>query len=286
MKNGIPILDRCWSVTRFDAEFGRALEDLGFAVVVNHGIPSQLIKSAYLAAKELFALPLEVKQKFETPENGRQTGYASLGVEHAKDQTQGDYKEFWHVMRPGGRHPEKFPREVSEFKEASLALFAELEICSGRLLRSIGRHLELPDGTFDEMTRDGDSVLRVLHYPDSKGETTALRSAPHEDINLLTLLVPDTNPGLQVKHPDGTWLPVVNPPGAIVVNGADMLQLYTSGRIRSATHRVVNPEQKDGGRYSMPFFTHPRPEVVLAGDPPLTAGEYLQERLREIGVIN
>jgi isopenicillin N synthase-like dioxygenase len=283
---GIPVLDRCWSVTRFDDEFGRALESCGFAVVVNHGIIKELITSAYRAAVQLFALPLEVKQKCETPENGRQTGYTSLGVEHAKDQTVGDLKEFWHVMRPGCRHPEKFPPEASEFKGALLALFGALEICSGQLLRSIGRHLEFPAGTFDEMTRSGDSVLRILHYPDVEGETTALRAAPHEDINLLTLLVPDTNQGLEVLGPDGAWIPVSCPPSGIVVNGADMLQLYTGGRIRSATHRVVNPEKKDGGRYSMPFFTHPRPEILLTTNPPFTAGEYLQQRLREIGVIN
>ncbi|MFA5936004.1 MAG: 2-oxoglutarate and iron-dependent oxygenase domain-containing protein [Patescibacteria group bacterium] len=280
MAQNVPVIDLNDSSSRVDQRFGEALEQHGFAIILNHGVSAHHVGEAYRAVAKVFDLPLHVKQAYETPDNGRLTGYTSPEVERAKDATRGDVKEFWHVMRPGNQLADNlFPKEVPEFQRAMLELFAAMEQLSTTMLGSVGRYLGKPTHHFEGMTANGNSVLRVLHYPEIDGPTTALRAAPHEDINLLTLLVAGTQPGLEILDRDGSWLAVQTPPDAIIANAADMMQMHTFGRIRSATHRVVNPPAKDGGRYSMPFFTHPRADVPL-----VTAGDYLNLRLRENGV--
>lgn len=281
MSQSIAVIDVRDMQANTDRVFGTALETHGFAIIVNHGVPQELIADAYRVAAQVFALPLKAKRAYETPKNGRQTGYSSFGVEHAKDHVHGDLKEFWHVMRPGNGLAENlFPTEVAEFERVSLRLFSALEQLSILLLGSIGRFLEKPTRHFESMIANGNSVLRFLHYPEIDGSVQGVRSAPHEDINLLTLLVAGTKPGLELMDRDGSWIEVDAPPGAIIANAADMLQLHTFNRLRSATHRVVNPLRNDGGRYSMPFFTHPRSDVPL-----VVAKDYLFHRLREIGVM-
>lgn len=261
--------------------FGEALKRFGFVIVTNHGVPKETLDAAYALARKTFALPEDVKQRYETPNNGRDTGYASFRVEHAKDDPRGDLKEFWHVRMNVPPERLQWPAEVPEFGSVSSALFSALDGVAANLLGLLDRHLGEPDGTFAGMVRGGNTLLRLLHYPPIVGSPDGMRSAPHEDINFITLLVAATASGLEVKARDGTWIPVDNPPDAIIVNSGDMLQAYTAGRIPSTTHRVVNG---DGGeRYSIPFFVHPRSEVMLT--PALTAGEYLRQRLIEIGIL-
>jgi isopenicillin N synthase-like dioxygenase len=280
---------------------GRGLEAFGFVAVTHHGVSAALLERAYGLARQTFALPEATKRRYETPEDGRQRGYTSFGVEHAKDHGQPDLKEFWHVgrdlpadhplARSGEVPPNRFPTEVPSFRPTFLELFGALEDFANRLLDGVGDYLELPEGTFRTMVRDGNSVLRFIHYPDQDGAVPpgAVRAAQHEDINLLTVLPASTRPGLELLTRDGAWMPVQTPPDVMICDTGDMMQRLTVGRLPSTTHRVVNPEGSDGGRLSMPFFLHPHPACELVpfydgGEPAITARDFLHRRLVEIGM--
>lgn len=285
---------------RFVQTLGEGLERLGFVAVTGHGISPTLLDHAYSLARQTFALPESVKRGYETPHNGRQRGYTSLGVERAKDSSLPDLKEFWHVGRDLGEdHPlhrsgdvprNSPPRELPAFRPVFNELFVAIEDFANRLLDGVGEFLELPDGTFRELVRDGNSVLRLIHYPDTGVAQLpgAVRAAQHEDINLLTVLPASTRPGLELLTRDGDWVPVQTPPDVMICDTGDMMALLTQGRLPATTHRVVNPEVSDGGRLSMPFFLHPRPSAVLrpfgTQEPGITAREFLHERLVAIGV--
>jgi isopenicillin N synthase-like dioxygenase len=272
---------------------GEGLAELGFVAVIGHGIPAPLLDRAYATARQVFALPEAVKRAHETPWDGRQRGYTSFGVEHAKDTLSPDLKEFWHVGRDlGADHPlhrshaippNRFPPEVPEFGVVYQDLFTRVERFANTLLEGVETWLGYPDGTFRELIRDGNSVLRVIHYPDvGDAPPGAVRAAAHEDINLLTVLPVSTRPGLELMTRSGEWMPVFTPPNVMVCDTGDMMALLTEGRLPATTHRVVNPPERDGGRLSMPFFLHPRPDAELR--PGLRADDFLRDRLRAIGV--
>ena len=285
----------------FTQAIGSGLEATGFVAITHHGIDTDLLATAYATSAQVFGLPEGTKKQYETPEDGRQRGYTSFGVEHAKDSDKPDLKEFWHVGRSlssdhelsaEGLVPKNlFPAEVPAFGETMSKLFAAQESFANSLLDAIGDYLDLPKGTFAELIEDGNSVLRVINYPDPDGtaEPGAVRAAAHEDINLITVLPSSTRPGLQILTRDGEWLPVQTPPDVMIVDTGDMMQLLTAGRLPATTHRVVNPDQSDGGRLSMPFFLHPHPKKMLipfveGGEPPISVHDFFFNRLKEIGV--
>lgn len=289
---------------QFVLTLGQALETVGFLALENHGIEAQLIRSAYASAADFFTLPEAIKQRYERPEIHQQRGFTRFGQEHAKDSDAADLKEFWHV----GREEEltnPWPQEVPEFKQAMSALYQQLEMCAAHLLTACALYLDLSEGFFNDEAAQGKSILRVLHYPPLSKTSPAksLRAAPHEDINLITLLCESTGPGLELLQADGSWLAIASLPGQIIVDTGDMLQALTNGVFKSTTHRVVNPADAStvslnkGRRFSLPFFMHPRPEFDLtplanciertgghAKFPSQTAGQYLQQRLQEIGL--
>lgn len=285
---------------RFVEALGAGLEAFGFVAVEGHGIPTELLERAYSNARNVFTLPDAVKKHYETPEDGRQRGYTSFGVEHAKDQPVPDLKEFWHVGRSlAPDHPlhlshavppNIFPREVEGFDVTFQDLFGRMEGFANTLLIALGQYLGYPDGYFSDLIRDGNSVLRVIHYPDTANAPMvpgAVRAAAHEDINLVTVLPVSTRPGLELMNRQGQWMAVHTPPNVMVCDTGDMMSLLTGGRMPATTHRVVNPEGPgDGGRLSMPFFLHPRPDAILSrsGNKEVRADEYLHQRLKEIGV--
>lgn len=290
-------------------ELGRSFGEYGFAVVRDHGIPQDLIDRAEAASKAFFALPDEVKRAYRIEGNGGARGYTPFGTEKAKDAEVFDLKEFWHVGRdlPEGHPlraymaPNIWPAEIAGFRETMTALFGAFETAGGRVLEAIALHLGRPRDFFADSVADGNSVMRLLHYP-PLGEGApegAIRAAGHEDINTITLLLGAEEAGLELLAKDGQWHAVDVPAGALVINVGDMLQRQTNGRLRSTTHRVVNPrgEAAKRGRYSMPFFLHfrpdfliePLPECIEEGaanppPPPITAHDYLMQRLREINL--
>jgi isopenicillin N synthase-like dioxygenase len=286
-------------------ELGDSFEEYGFAVVRNHGIPKDLIARAEELQRALFALPAEAKMPYRVAGGGGARGYTPFGIETAKDAAVHDLKEFWHVGRslPAGHPlsdtmaPNVWPAELPGFRETMEQIYSAFETAGERILRAIALHLDLPEGHFVDTVEDGNSVMRLLHYPPLPADATpgAVRAAAHEDINTITLLLGAEEAGLELLTRGGEWLPVDPPPGALVVNIGDMLDRLTNSRLRSTTHRVVNPsgEAAQRSRYSMPFFLHFRPDFLIeplescvaAGEtpaPPITAHEFLQQRLREI----
>lgn len=284
----------------FSAELMRGLKRYGFFVLKDHGIPAELLDRAYGLAEDLFALPDAVKRPYAKGLRG----YTPFGVEHAKDSGRPDLKEFWqigHDPEPGevaeAFPPNVWPDELPEVEPAFEALFDGLNRTGMILLEALEPELGLPHGWFEPKVRRGTSILRVLHYPPVADDLNAegcVRSAAHEDINFITVMVGARGAGLELLDRDGTWMAVQAEPGTLIVDSGDMLQRLTNGVIPATTHRVVNPTGPNVSRYSMPFFLHPTLETSLKpldsclGDgpkwPETTAGAYLDERLREIGL--
>ena len=292
----------------FAEEIGNSFVDYGFAIVRDHGIAQDLIDDAEAKAKAFFALPEETKRKYLIDGSGGARGYTPFGIETAKGASAHDLKEFFHVGRdlPEG-HPFRghmgdnvWPEEVPGFKETFQRLYAAFDSAGVKILRAVARFLNIDEDYFTDTVRDGNSVMRLLHYPPvDKPTGNHIRAGAHEDINTITLLLGAEEAGLQLQTKDGRWLDVSPKPGELVINIGDMLQRLTNGKLRSTSHRVINPapDRASKARYSMPFFLHFRsdfliealPGTVPAGEqpkwPPITADDYLQERLREIKLV-
>jgi len=291
----------------FVAELGKAFHEIGFVGVIHHGIPKQLIDDFYKASKEFFALPPAVKKKYEIEGLAGQRGYTSFGKEHAKHSQVADLKEFFQIgqeVNDGEMPPEHYPPNVTveekpDFLKLGRQLYEAFEKSGAELLRAIALHLDLGEHYFDPHIHNGNSILRAIFYPPINQEpASAIRAEQHEDINLITLLVGASAGGLQVLTKDNEWLEVVPEQDEIVINVGDMLQRLTNNYLKSTTHRVVNPPREEwhNPRLSIPFFLHPRSDMDLTclsscvsveqplAYAPITAGEYLNERLREIGL--
>lgn len=291
----------------FVAAFGDALRDLGFVAVEGHGIPQADFDASYAVFRRFFALPEDEKRRFERPEQARQRGYTSFGVEHAKDHPAPDLKEFFHVGRELPRdhpHHARLPRNVwpddvlPELRPAAMHLFDALDEVALLLLEALSTYLGESPQTLPDLARGGNSVQRIIHYPVCEGfdQPGAMRAAQHEDINLMTLLPPADESGLEILTRAGEWLPIAAVPGQIIVDTGDMMKRITNDRIPATTHRVVNPRGEARPRYSMPFFVHPRIDATLSvlpsqlapGEqpkyPPIASEAFLLRRLEEIGV--
>ena len=295
---------------QFSDDIGKAFNETGFVTITNHGLSKQLIDQLYEQVKALFALPEDVKMKYEIPGLAGQRGYTGKGKETAKGFTVPDLKEFWQIgqtITGDDINIDDFPEniqvtELPDFNSITREVYQKLEAAGTILLRSIAVYLGLPEDYFDDKVHNGNSILRTLHYfpisdPDAL-PADAVRAGAHEDINLITLLIGASADGLEVLTRDGDWFPVKAHGEDVVVNVGDMLQRFTNNKLKSTTHRVVNPPREEMGRsrYSVPFFLHPKsdmslaslPSCIDAGHPKLysdmTAGEYLDERLREIGL--
>ena len=293
--------------SRFVKDLGDAYTSIGFAAISNHGISRELIDRLYEQIRLFFDLPYEIKKKYEG-DNAGQRGFTSFGKEHAKDSDKGDLKEFWHFgqeLEKDDPLNEEYPRnifcdELPEFNKAGLEAYRAFEEAGKKILSALALYLDLPEHYFDKWVDRGNSILRPIYYPPITREPEgAVRAGAHEDINLITLLVGASAEGLEVLRRDGVWIKARPAPGQIMVNVGDMLQRLTNNRLRSTTHRVVNPPRElwNTPRYSVPFFLHPRSAMPLNCIPScideqhprqyadISAGEYLIERLREIGLM-
>jgi isopenicillin N synthase-like dioxygenase len=282
---------------------GRSLEQYGFFAVRQHGIDVDLLRRAYDVAARFFELPEHVKQRHERPSIGRQRGYTGFGIEHAKNNEVADLKEFYQVGRfldadhplivSGGMPTNQHPAQPEDFGRTFDTLFTAMDDLGRVLLSAISEHLGLAPDTFASAVHDGNSVLRVIHYPPVAADAPreAIRAAAHEDINLLTILPASTQPGLELQdRATGDWRAVVTPPDVMICDTGDIMALFTNGRLPATTHRVVNPPGSGNvSRFSMPYFMHPRPDWLirpLDGDAaPITAGHFLRQRLIENGVL-
>ncbi|MCB0475700.1 MAG: isopenicillin N synthase family oxygenase [Flavobacteriaceae bacterium] len=293
---------------KFVNEIGKAYEDIGFVALKGHFLSDELVEKLYTQVRAFFALPLEVKRKYEIEGIGGQRGYTSFGKESAKGRKEGDLKEFWHF----GQYVENDPaleaeyppnvlvEELPEFNKAGKEAYKMLEKTGIYVLRALAIYLGLDEFYFDDYIKNGNSILRPIHYPPITEEPkNAVRAAAHGDINLITLLMGAQGKGLQVQNHKGEWLDAIAEPDELVINVGDMLSRHSNNRLKSTIHQVVNPPRELWGssRYSIPFFMHPVSEMPLnclancidEQHPKLyddiTAGEFLHERLVELGLI-
>lgn len=298
------------SKKKFVAALGDAYHNIGFVAIRNHFLTKEMQDRLYSAIKKYFALRDDVKKKYERLDLAGQRGYTAKGKEHAKGRNTGDLKEFYHVgqelssneLLEEGYPSNIWPAEIPEFKTAAVDVYQALEKTGKEILRAIAIYLGLPENYFDEKIKNGNSILRPIHYfpieNPAEVPADAVRAAEHGDINLITLLMGASADGLQVLRRDGKWIPITALPDQLVVNVGDMLERLTNKKLKSTIHRVVNPPQNlmNIPRYSIPFFMHPRSEMSLSALPScvdrenpkqwedITAGEFLDQRLREIGL--
>ena len=292
---------------KFIAEIGNAYENIGFVALKGHFLDDQLVDELYGEIKNFFELPVEVKRKYEIPGIGGQRGYVSFGKESAKGKKEGDLKEFWHFGQYVENNPkleEEYPdnvnvEELPKFNEVGKTTYRMLEKTAKYVLRSLALHLGLEETYFDEYIKNGNSILRPIHYPPIQSEPkNAVRAAAHGDINLITLLMGAQGKGLQVQNHKGEWIDAIAEPDELMINVGDMLSRHSNNKLKSTIHRVTNPPKEMWGtsRYSIPFFMHPISDMKLDvleqcidEDNPkqfddITAGEFLNERLRELGL--
>ncbi|HPG09193.1 MAG TPA: 2-oxoglutarate and iron-dependent oxygenase domain-containing protein [Saprospiraceae bacterium] len=314
MSRTIPLVDLDQYKNGNDAErsafinqLGDAFSQVGFVGMVNHGVPAELVDTFYSEAKRFFALPVDTKRKYEVPGLAGQRGYTSFGKEHAKQSKVADLKEFYQigqVVVDGDPIKNEYPdnvyvEETPVFTSTGDQLYRAFETSGSWLLQAIAEYLNLGKDYFKEKIQNGNSILRAIHYPPiSEEPKSAIRAEQHEDINLITLLVGASAGGLELLNKQGEWLAIMPEENEIVVNVGDMLQRLTNNVLKSTTHRVVNPprDQWHQPRLSIPFFLHPRSTMDLTcleqcvntdhplAYEPISAGEYLDERLREIGL--
>ncbi|HET9486163.1 MAG TPA: 2-oxoglutarate and iron-dependent oxygenase domain-containing protein [Chryseosolibacter sp.] len=295
---------------RFVQDLGKAYQSIGFVAIRNHFLSDTLQNQLYTAIRKFFALPDAIKSRYERPGLAGQRGYIGKGKEHAKGRNTGDLKEFYHIgqelpeaqLAQDGYPANIWPEEVPELRTVALEAYRSLEKTGKFLLRAIALYLKLPETYFDDKVAEGNSILRPIHYYPIENPSAvppdAVRAAEHGDINLITLLMGASADGLQVLRHDGKWIPITALPSQLVVNVGDMLERLTNKVLKSTVHRVVNPprELMNTPRYSIPFFMHPRSGMSLAALPgcvtaenpkrweDITAGEFLDQRLAEIGL--
>lgn len=292
---------------KFINEIGNAYETIGFVALKGHFLDDELVDNLYSEIKNFFGLPTEVKEKYEIPGIGGQRGYVSFGKESAKGKKEGDLKEFWHFgqyVDADSKYAKEYPanvtvEELPEFNKVGKQTYQMLEKTAKYVLRSLALHLGLEETYFDNYIKNGNSILRPIHYPPIKTEPKgAVRAAAHGDINLITLLMGAQGKGLQVQDHDGVWHDAIAQPDELMINVGDMLSRHSNNRLKSTIHRVTNPPKEMWGtsRYSIPFFMHPVSDMKLdvlencidENNPKqfedITAGEFLNERLRELGL--
>ena len=293
---------------KFIKEIGSAFEDIGFVALSGHFLSDELVDSLYDEIKEFFKLPQDIKDSYEIPGIGGQRGYTSFGKEHAKGKKEGDLKEFWHFGQYVIDDPkleEEYPnnvivKELPNFNQVGEETYKMLEKTAKYVLRALALHLNIEEHYFDEFIKNGNSILRPIHYPPITSEPkNAVRAAAHGDINLITLLMGAHGKGLQVKNHNDEWVDAIARPDELMINVGDMLSRLTNNKLKSTIHQVVNPPKELWGtsRYSVPFFMHPISEMSLNclencvdEEHPkqfddITAGEFLHERLIELGLI-
>ena len=292
---------------KFIDETGKAYEEIGFVALKGHFLDDQLVGNLYKEIKNFFSLPIDTKRAYEIEGIGGQRGYISFGKESAKGKKEGDLKEFWHFGQYVDDDPERakeYPEnvtvnELSEFNNIGKETYQMLEKTAKYVLRALALYLDLKETYFDDYIHNGNSILRPIHYPPILAEpANAVRAAAHGDINLITLLMGAQGRGLQVQNNDGDWIDAMANPDELMINVGDMLSRHTNNKLKSTIHRVVNPPRELWGtsRYSIPFFMHPISEMKLDvlescinDENPkqfddITAGEFLNERLIELGL--
>ena len=292
----------------FVQTIGKAFQEIGFCAVRGHFLDDDLVNRLYSQIKLFFDLPIEVKRKYEHPEFSGQRGYVSFGKESAKGSKHGDLKEYWHFGQYISKNeiskynyfPNIIVDELPEFNKVGKEVYKTLEKTAKYVLRALALYLDIDENYFDHYIKNGNSILRPIHYPPiTEDPKEAVRAAAHGDINLITLLMGAHGKGLQVQNTRGEWIDAVASEDELMINIGDMLSRHTNNVLKSTVHRVVNPDKEllKKSRYSIPFFMHPISEMKLnvlestiseefpKAYEDITAGEFLEERLIELCLL-
>ena len=271
-----------------------ALAAHGFFSITDHGLSQDLIDKCYRCSKDFFDLNYETKNEYSSIGSKGARGYTPKGIETAVGEKIADQKEFWHHGPIVDKtFDKKIPENLSiselpDFNENFDELYSELHKIGSRVLSVISLSLGLDKDFFTPWIEKGNSLLRSIHYPPVDGNTNPHRARAHTDINLITLLIGAEEGGLEVLNKDGSWIKVEPSSNAIVCNIGDMMQLVTDKSLVSTTHRVIQDiKAKSKPRYSIPFFLHPAPSVLLKSvfnenDKGVLADDFLDERLKAI----
>lgn len=289
---------------KFVMEIGNSFNQIGFAIIKNHGLDNSLVSNLYEQIEKFFYMDDNIKTKYEIPEKNGQRGYIGKGKEHAKGSKVGDLKEFFHIGHPdskGDYGNNVWPKELPLFEELATKTYLELERIGLKVLQSIALYLNVDKNYFEDKVRGGESIMRAIHYfpiQNIKINKNAVRAAAHGDINFITLLMGASAEGLEILTRNNQWIPIISESDHLVVNVGDMLERLTNNKLKSTVHRVVNPSKRllHTSRFSIPFFLHPKPEMDLScldncidnNNPKqyedIDARGFLEERLREIGL--
>ena len=292
----------------FIRNIGTAFEQIGFVALRGHFLKPELVSDLYSEIKSFFELPETIKKKYEIEGIGGQRGYVSFGKESAKGKKEADLKEFWHFGQYVQNNdyleklypPNVLVSEIPNFNVVGKETFQQLEKTAIYVLRALALYIGLDEFYFDDYVINGNSILRPIHYPPIVDKPKgAERAAAHGDINLITLLMGAQGKGLQVQNVKGEWIDAIAQEDELMINVGDMLSRLTNNKLKSTIHKVVNPPQELWGtsRYSVPFFMHPvatmkldcLAECISDTNPKafedITAGEFLTERLIELGLI-
>lgn len=311
MADLVPVVD----ISSADApeQVDAACRAVGFMSILGHGVPLPIIEEMVAATDEFFALPLEEKLRYRSPDPKVNRGYAAKGTEGLSyslglDGRPPDLFEAFNIgpeHRPpgvGAARPEFapniWPERPERLRSALTAYFTEVAALARRLTSVMARALGLDAGFFVNATDHSTDTLRVNHYERGPGEPVPLpgqqRMGAHTDYGILTVLYADRVPGLEVIGPGGEWQGVVPPEGAFLVNLGDLLAEWTNDRWRSTLHRVVPPPQPVDGpavRRSAAFFHDGNFDAVIEclptccsdANPPryprVLAGEHLMAKL-------
>ena len=298
----------------FIKDFHAGLQDYGFVVLKDHPVSNKLIKDVYTQMEEFFVQEFDKKSKYmDTKNKVKQSGFIPFGTEHAKDKTPSlyDLKEFWQVLREfeGDKQaksmiPDNVWTEDETFNKRLRDLYASFDDLAKILLQALSSSLQIDENYFDDLVDEGNSVLRIIHYPPTEGLDVKgkVRAAAHEDINLITIMPGASETGLEILDRDGQWLSVEANYDYLIVDSGDMLSRITNDKLPATTHRVINPKDPKTRRFSMPYFVHPNPDALLKciesckdtdkfppnGEkyPPIKSIDLLNERLREIGLFD
>ena len=271
-----------------------ALSNHGFFSITDHGLSKSLVNDCYKSSKDFFNLDFDIKNNYSSVWSKGARGYTPKGIETAVGEKIPDQKEFWHhgpeidKSYDKNIHQNINIKEIPNFKKNFDDLYLELHSIGSKILSVIALSIGLEKNYFIPWTEKGNSLLRSIHYPPVDGNTNMHRARAHEDINLITLLIGAEEGGLEVLNKDGSWIEVAPSSDAIVCNIGDMMQLVTDKKLKSTTHRVIQDKKTTSkSRYSIPFFLHPAPSVILKSvyrkdDQGIIADEFLDRRLKEI----
>jgi isopenicillin N synthase-like dioxygenase len=269
-----PLVSGAADIATLGRDMARACEECGFLYISNHGVAPAAMEEIFATARDYFDLPVEKKMEEAITRSPDFIGYMPFRSKGTDPTKAGALQEGFQIHRefppdhPNVNKqvplhgPNPWPKGQPELKAAMLRYFALMEKLSLQLMRGFAVGLGLPDTYFYEFYKNPLTMLRLLHYPRSMGDSAAdIGTRAHSDAGGFTILLQDDTGGLEIQNRSGDWIQVPPIPGTYVINIGEMMQTWTNGRFTATKHRVIN--RYGDNRYSVPFFTNPDWDVEI-----------------------